>query len=95
MKKTIIISAVAASLLVASDADLGTISVTENGVSQKIENVSGEDLKSADLAEALSKNSSGVNLIRRSGIANDVLVRSQKKDNIVVKIGRASCRERV
>ncbi|MDY0320505.1 MAG: TonB-dependent receptor [Arcobacteraceae bacterium] len=89
MKKTILISAVAASFLVANDADLGTISVSENGVSQKIENVSGEDLKSADLAEALSKNSSSVNLIRRSGIANDVLVRSQKKDNIVVVIDDA------
>ncbi|MGE4455332.1 MAG: TonB-dependent receptor [Arcobacteraceae bacterium] len=89
MKKTILISAVAASLLVANEADLGTISVSENGVSQKIENVSGEDLKSADLAEALSKNSSSVNLIRRSGIANDVLVRSQKKDNIVVVIDDA------
>lgn len=89
MKKTILISAVAASLLVANEADLGTISISENGVSQKIENVSGEDLKSADLAEALSKNSSSVNLIRRSGIANDVLVRSQKKDNIVVVIDDA------
>lgn len=89
MKKTLVISVIAASAIFANEANLGTIDVTTDGVTQKIENVSGEELKSADLAEALSKNSSSVNLIRRSGIANDVLIRSQKKDNIVVMIDDA------
>ena len=84
MKKTILLSFAAASFLVASD--LSTITIEENALTQTIENVSGEDLKSADLAEALSKESSSVSLIRRSGIANDILVRSQKKDNIAVDI---------
>lgn len=84
MTKTILLSFAAASFLVASD--LSTITIEENALTQTIENVSGEDLKSADLAEALSKESSSVSLIRRSGIANDILVRSQKKDNIAVDI---------
>lgn len=77
MKKTVLISITTASFLLAND--LGTIDVSEELLSQKVENVSSEELKSADLAEALSKSSSSVNLIRRSGIANDILVRSQKK----------------
>jgi iron complex outermembrane recepter protein len=89
MKKTLVISVIAASAIFANEANLGTIDIITDGVTQKIENVSGEELKSADLAEALSKNSSSVNLIRRSGIANDVLIRSQKKDNIVVMIDDA------
>ncbi|QOG12620.1 TonB-dependent receptor [Arcobacter sp. FWKO B] len=89
MKKTLMISVMTASAIFANEANLGTIDVTTDIISQKIENVSGEELKSADVAEALSKNSSSVNLIRRSGIANDILVRSQKKDNIVVMIDDA------
>lgn len=87
MKKTVLISITTASFLLAND--LGTIDVSEELLSQKVENVSSEELKSADLAEALSKSSSSVNLIRRSGIANDILVRSQKKDNISVIIDDA------
>ncbi|MFZ9659525.1 MAG: TonB-dependent receptor plug domain-containing protein, partial [Arcobacteraceae bacterium] len=84
--KIITLSICTASLLFASDTNLGKIEVSANGVTKKVENISGEELKSADLAEALSKNSSSVSLLRRSGIANDIIVRGQKKDNIAIDI---------
>ena len=46
-------------------------------------------LSHADLAEALFKQSASVSLVRRSGIANDIVVRGQKKDNINVTIDGA------
>ena len=36
-------------------------------------------IKSADLAEALSKNVPSISIVRRSGIANDIILRGQKK----------------
>lgn len=59
-------------------ASLPTISVD----STKLSDVSGEEVKSADLAEALNKQVPGISLVRRSGIANDIILRGQKKDNI-------------
>jgi iron complex outermembrane recepter protein len=56
------------------------IEVTVNSV--KVNNVSGEELKSADLAESLAQTVPSVSLVRRSGIANDIVLRGQKKDNI-------------
>ncbi len=85
-KRIVTLSLCAASFVVAAEVDLGKVEVTANGVTQKVENISGEELKSADLAEALAKNSASVSLIRRSGIANDIIVRGQKKDNIAVDI---------
>lgn len=85
-KRIVTLSLCAASLLIGAETDLGKVAVTANGVTSKVENVSGEELKSADLAEALSKNSASVSLIRRSGIANDIIVRGQKKDNIAIDI---------
>ena len=69
--------------------DLGTIDVTEVTDSKIMENVSNEDVKSADLAEALYKAVPSINLIRRSGIANDITLRGQKRDNIVVTVDDA------
>ena len=85
-KKIVTLSLCTASFLIATEVDLGKVEVTANGVTSKVENISNEELKSADLAEALSKNSASVSLIRRSGIANDIIVRGQKKDNIAVDI---------
>jgi iron complex outermembrane receptor protein len=85
-KKIVTLSLCTASFLIAAEVDLGKVEVTANGVTSKVENISNEELKSADLAEALSKNSASVSLIRRSGIANDIIVRGQKKDNIAVDI---------
>ncbi len=62
--------------------ELGTIVVE----STKISDVSGEEVKSADLADALSKLLPSVSIVRRSGIANDIILRGQKKDNINILI---------
>jgi len=52
----------------------------------KLEDISGKEVKSADLAEALVKKVASVSLVRRSGIANDIILRGQKKDNINILI---------
>jgi len=65
--------------------DLGSIVVD----STKISDVSGEEVKSADLADALSKLLPSVSIVRRSGIANDIILRGQKKDNINILIDNA------
>ena len=80
MKRIIGFSLVCASLLHAADATLEPLTVE----STTLNDISGEEVKSADLAEALSKKVPSINLIRRSGIANDVTLRGQKRDNINV-----------
>lgn len=52
----------------------------------RIEDVSERYVKSADLADGLFRNRADVFLVRRSGIANDVILRGLKKDNINVLI---------
>ncbi|WP_320036448.1 TonB-dependent receptor [Halarcobacter sp.] len=87
MKKVIGLSFICASVLIAQDSvDIGTISVEEKVNTKIVKNVSSEQIKSADLAEALSKNVPSVSLVRRSGIANDIILRGAKKDNINVLI---------
>ena len=75
--------------LQAAQVELGTIDVEERVDTEIIKDVHGEDIKSADLAEALFKQSPSISLSRRSGISNDILVRGQKKDNINVTIDGA------
>lgn len=70
----------ASSILAAEE--LGTIEVE----STKLSDVSGEEVKSADLAEALTKKLPSISIVRRSGIANDIILRGQKKDNINILI---------
>ena len=55
----------------------------------RISDVSGTQVKSADLAEALFRNMADISLVRRSGIANDIILRGQKKDNINVLVDGA------
>lgn len=86
MKKIIVLSLIATLCIQAEQVELGTIDVELNKGTEVIKDVSGEDIKSADLAEALFKQSPSVALSRRSGIANDIIVRGQKKDNINVTI---------
>ena len=62
--------------------EVGTIEVEGT----RLVDVSGEEVKSADLAEALTRKVPSVSLVRRSGIANDILLRGQKKDNINILI---------
>ena len=89
IKKVICLSFICAFSLYAAEAELGTIDVETKADTEVIKDVHGEDIKSADLAEALFKQSPSVSIVRRSGIANDVIVRGQKKDNINVTIDGA------
>lgn len=89
MRKTVYLSFACSLLLQAAQIELETINVEAKVDTEVIEDVHGEDIKSADLAEALFKQSPSVSLVRRSGIANDVIVRGQKKDNINVTIDGA------
>ena len=67
---------------VLSAEEIGTIEVE----STKLSDVSGEQVKSADLADALAKKVPSISIVRRSGIANDIILRGQKKDNINILI---------
>lgn len=71
--------------LQAADEALPVITVDSTTLSD----ISGEEVKSADLAEALAKKVPSVSLVRRSGIANDIILRGQKKDNINILIDDA------
>ncbi len=90
MKKIVTLSLVTVALLSANEqVTLDSIVVKENLQSKIVNDVSNENLKSADLAEALTKNIPSVSLVRRSGIANDIILRGQKKDNINILIDNA------
>jgi len=85
MKKRMIFLSLSVATFVQS-ADLDKLVVEEKINTVTIKNVSSEELKSADLAEALVKNVPSMSLVRRSGIANDIILRGQKRDNINVII---------
>ncbi len=85
MKKGIYLSLACSLWMNAAEVSLETINVD----TEVIKDVSGEDIKSADVGEALFKQSASVSLGRRSGIANDIILRGQKKDNINVTIDGA------
>jgi len=82
MKRALGISLVVSTFLMAETGVLETITVEGETFSKEVKDISGEELKSADLAEALSRQSSSITMIRGSGIANDILLRGQKRDNI-------------
>ena len=91
MKKILSLSLVATAVLLnaSETANLEKIDVVETTNSQIVKDVSDEQLKSADLAEALSKNVPSISIVRRSGIANDIILRGQKKDNINILLDDA------
>ncbi len=89
IKTGIYLSFACALSLQAAQVELGTIDVEAKVDTEVIKDVHGDDIKSADLAEALFKQSPSISLSRRSGIANDILVRGQRKDNINVTIDGA------
>ncbi len=86
IKKGIYLSLACSLSLQAAQVELGTIDVEAKVDTEVIKDVHGEDIKSADLAEALFKQSPSIALSRRSGIANDIFVRGQRKDNINITI---------
>ncbi len=73
-----VISALASMPVIAEDIPAISIEAT------KISDVSGDEVKSADLADALTRRVPTISIIRRSGIANDIILRGQNKDNINV-----------
>lgn len=97
MKKTtpILILAAGASCFSSVFAQQSTDDSTTDKLSpiivegKKIEEVKANEVKSADLAEVLNKTNSNISLVRRSGIANDIILRGQKKDNINILIDDA------
>ncbi len=91
MKKLISLSLITTAVLLnASEVEtLDTISVVETANSTIVKDISAEQLKSADLAEALSKSVPSISIVRRSGIANDIILRGQKKDNINILLDDA------
>ncbi|MCT7594038.1 TonB-dependent receptor plug domain-containing protein [Aliarcobacter butzleri] len=90
MKKIISLSLIATAILGANETTtLKDINVVEKVNSELIKDISNEELKSADLADALMKNSPNISIVRRNGIANDIILRGQKKDNINILIDGA------
>ena len=89
MKKHIIVAisvATASCLLASESVDLDKITVQSTVIKTEVTDVSGEDLKSADLADALTNTVPSITIQRRSGIANDIILRGQRKDDINVII---------
>ncbi len=85
MQKRWILLALTTSLF-AETAQMGKVTVEAEINKEIVKDVSGNEIKSADLAEALEKKIPSVNILRRSGIANDILLRGQKRDNINIII---------
>ena len=89
MKKVFYFSIACATMLAAEEVNMGSIDVEASMETEVVKDIHGEDIKSADVAEALFKQSSSISLKRRSGIANDIVIRGQTKDNINVTIDGA------
>lgn len=89
-KKQIYLSLFCTTFLCANEATiLEDVNIIESSNSILLKDISKEELKSADLAEALMKNSANIQMVRRNGIANDIILRGQKKDNINILIDNA------
>jgi iron complex outermembrane receptor protein len=82
MNKIIPLSLMAIVSLYAAEVELAPISVESTLITE----VSANAQVSADLGEALSTSVPSIDMSRRSGIANDVLIRGQKRDNISVEV---------
>ncbi|MBW6487726.1 TonB-dependent receptor [Sulfurimonas sp.] len=81
-RKIIPLSIVAVAVLSANEIELPKISVESTVVTEVSQNAQ----LSADLAQALSSSVPSIDMNRRSGIANDIYIRGQKRDNISVEV---------
>ncbi len=72
--------------LFAKDVNINKILIEEKIDSIVIQEIDSKELKSADLAEALSNKVPSVSIVRRNAIANDIILRGQKRDNINIII---------
>ncbi|MCW8837097.1 MAG: TonB-dependent receptor [Thiovulaceae bacterium] len=82
MKKVIPLSLMALSLLGAQETELESISVESTYITE----VAKKAQTSADLADAIRTKVPSVDMNRRSGIANDIIIRGQKRDNISIEV---------
>ena len=82
MKKRILLSTLAAATLSATEVQLETLGVESTRITEVAQNAQ----TSADVAQALSTTVPSIDMSRRSGIANDILIRGQKRDNITVEV---------
>jgi len=82
MNKIIPLSFLTILSLQAADVELSPISVEATVLTD----VAQEAQTSADVADVLNKNIPSVDMSRRSGIANDIFIRGQKRDNITVEV---------
>ena len=82
MKRIIPLSLIAVASLYAAEVELAPISVESTVLTE----VSEHAQTSADLAEALSTKVPSLDISRRSGIANDIILRGQKRDNISIEV---------
>ncbi len=82
MKKIIPLSLITVLSLSAVEIQLDTIGVESTILSDVAQNAQ----VSADLAQALSIQVPSIDMVRRSGIANDILIRGQKRDNISIEV---------
>lgn len=82
MRKIIPLSLIALASLSANEVTLKEIGVEATALTEVSQNAK----KSADVAEALSKSVSSIDMSRRSAIANDIFIRGQKRDNISIEI---------
>ncbi len=88
MKRIIPLSLVAVASLYAAEVELAPIGVESTVITEVAANAQ----VSADLAEALSVKVPSIDMNRRSGIANDIYIRGQKRDNISVEVdGTKTC----
>ncbi len=84
MKKILGLSLITSSILVAAQ-----IGIQEEMIGVNITDVKSTEIKNADLAESLTNNIPSVSIVRRSGIANDIILRGAKKDNINILLDDA------
>jgi len=82
MKKGLTLSLLAVSALYSADIELAPIDVESTTITEVAQNAQ----TSADVAAALSSSVPSIDMSRRSGIANDVFIRGQKRDNISVEV---------
>jgi len=82
MKRIIPLSFIALASMQAAELKLESINVESTLITE----VSQKAQTSADLAQALSTTVPSIDMSRRSGIANDVFIRGQKRDNISIEV---------
>ena len=82
MKRIIPLSLITLTYLGANEIALEQIGVEASALTEVSQNAK----TSADVAEALSKSVPSIDMSRRSGIANDIFIRGQKRDNISIEI---------